>query len=84
MTIEMLEQLLDAFNAHDIEAVMSFFADDCVLEMLRGPDPWGRRLEGREHVARVSPAASPASPTCTTATRAPLGRRRSGDAPSGC
>jgi ketosteroid isomerase-like protein len=50
MTVETLEQLLDAFNAHDLDAVMSFFADDCVLEMPRGPDPWGRRLEGREHV----------------------------------
>jgi ketosteroid isomerase-like protein len=50
MTVETLEQLLDAFNAHDLDAVMSFFADDCVLEMPRGPDPWGRRLEGRGDV----------------------------------
>jgi hypothetical protein len=27
---------------------MSFFVDDCVLETLRGPDPWGRRFEGRD------------------------------------
>ena len=50
VTIETLERLLEAFNAHDIDAVMSFFADDCVLEMPRGPDPWGQRLEGRERV----------------------------------
>ena len=50
VTVETLERLLDAFNAHDIDAVMSFFADDCVLEMPRGPDQWGRRLEGREQV----------------------------------
>jgi ketosteroid isomerase-like protein len=50
VTVETLERLLDAFNAHDIDAVMSFFADDCALEMPRGPDPWGRRLEGRERV----------------------------------
>ena len=30
VTVETLERLLDAFNAHDIDAVMSFFADDCV------------------------------------------------------
>ena len=29
---------------------MSFFADDCQLEMPRGPDPWGRRLQGRDGV----------------------------------
>ena len=50
VAIQTLERLLEAFNAHDIEAVMSFFADDCVLEMPRGPDPWGQRLEGRERV----------------------------------
>ena len=50
LTVETLERLVDAFNAHEIDAVMSFFADDCVLEMPRGPDPWGRRLEGRQRV----------------------------------
>jgi len=49
-TVEMLQGLLDAFNAHDLDAVMSFFADDALLEMPRGPDPWGRRLQGREEV----------------------------------
>jgi ketosteroid isomerase-like protein len=50
VTIGTLEALLAAFNSHDIDAVMSFFADDCVLEMPRGPDPWGRRLQGRDDV----------------------------------
>jgi ketosteroid isomerase-like protein len=51
-TIETLERLLDAFNAHDLDAVMSFFVDDCVLEMPRGPEPWGRRFEGRDRVRK--------------------------------
>jgi ketosteroid isomerase-like protein len=45
-----LERLLEAFNAHDLDAVMGCFVDDCVLETPRGPDPWGRRLEGRDRV----------------------------------
>jgi ketosteroid isomerase-like protein len=45
-----LEAFLDAFNAHDVDAIMSFFAEDCVLEMPRGPAPGGRRLVGREQV----------------------------------
>ena len=49
-TVEMLQGLLDAFNAHDLNAVTNFFADDALLEMPRGPDPWGRRLQGREEV----------------------------------
>ena len=38
--------LADAFNAHDLDRIMSYFADDCVLEMPRGPNPWGARFEG--------------------------------------
>src|SRR5262249_10756437 len=30
----------------DLDRIMSFFAEDCVLEMPRGPDPWGTRLIG--------------------------------------
>jgi ketosteroid isomerase-like protein len=48
----MLKRLLEAFNAHDIDAVMSFFVDDCILEMPRGSEPWGRRMTGREQVRR--------------------------------
>jgi len=46
----LLQAFLDAFNAHDVDAVMSFFAEDCVMEMPRGPGPGGRRLVGREEV----------------------------------
>jgi ketosteroid isomerase-like protein len=46
----LLEAFVGAFNAHDIDAIMSFFAEDCVLEMPRGPAPGGLRLEGRDQV----------------------------------
>jgi steroid delta-isomerase-like uncharacterized protein len=49
-TTRMLERLLAAFNRHDVEGVLAFFTDDCVFEMPRGPDPWGRRLEGKAQV----------------------------------
>ncbi len=49
-TLRTLEAILDAFNAHDLDRVMSFFVEDCVLEMPRGPDPCGRRLVGLEDV----------------------------------
>lgn len=42
--------LCDAFNAHDLDRIMMFFADDCVLDMPRGPEPWGTRFEGRQAV----------------------------------
>ena len=45
-----LEAFLDAFNAHDVDAIMSFFTEDCVFEMPRGPAPGGRRLVGTAEV----------------------------------
>ncbi len=43
---DVLTQLLAAFNAHDLDQIMSFFSDDCVLETPRGQHPWGTRFEG--------------------------------------
>ena len=45
-----LRAFLDAFNAHDVDAIMSCFTEDCVLDMQRGPDPGGRRLVGKQLV----------------------------------
>jgi len=45
-----LRSLVAAFNAHDLDQIMSFFAEDCVLETPRGPDPWGTRYAGRAAV----------------------------------
>jgi len=52
VTVETLKQFLAAFNAHDLDAVMSFFADDCELLMPRGPDPWGQRYVGKADVRK--------------------------------
>ena len=45
-----LQAFLDAFNAHDVDAVMSFFADECVMDMPRGPAPGGQHLVGKAQV----------------------------------
>lgn len=47
-----LEGLAAAFNAHDIDTIMGFFAEDCSLDLPRGPDPHGTRCIGREAVRR--------------------------------
>src|SRR4030067_3319527 len=44
---ETLKAIANAFNAHDLDAIMEFFADDCSLDMPRGPEPWGQRLIGK-------------------------------------
>jgi ketosteroid isomerase-like protein len=50
--LEVLHKVFDAFNRHDLDAIMSYFADDCVFESPRGPDPWGYRLVGKDAVRR--------------------------------
>jgi ketosteroid isomerase-like protein len=45
-----LHGLCDAFNAHDLDRIMDFFAEDCVLEMPRGSAPWGARYVGKRQV----------------------------------
>jgi ketosteroid isomerase-like protein len=47
---ETLKAIADAFNRHDVDAVMAFFADDAVFETPKGSDPWGRRLVGKDQV----------------------------------
>ena len=49
-SVETLKAITAAFNAHDLDAIMEFFADDCSLDMPRGPEPWGLRLEGKAAV----------------------------------
>ena len=53
-TTPSLQALLDAFNAHDLDAIMSFFTDDCVFDTPRGPAPGGHRLVGKAQVRRGS------------------------------
>jgi ketosteroid isomerase-like protein len=48
--LKVLRQVFDAFNRHDLDAIMSHFADDCVLETPRGADRWGRRFIGKDEV----------------------------------
>ncbi len=50
VTVDTLRRILEAFNRHDLNAIMAFFADDCVLEMPRGPHPWGQRFVGKAQV----------------------------------
>ena len=43
---DVLVRLLDAFNAHDLDRIMEFFSEDCILETPRGDNPWGTRFHG--------------------------------------
>ncbi|SOY60805.1 nuclear transport factor 2 family protein [Cupriavidus taiwanensis] len=48
--IELLQAFNDAWNRHDIDALMACMADDCVFHGVAGPDLLGRSFVGREAV----------------------------------
>ena len=52
-TVHVLRAFLAAFNAHDLDAVMRFFAEDCELLMPRGAEPWGTRCVGKTAVRQA-------------------------------
>jgi steroid delta-isomerase-like uncharacterized protein len=55
-SFQLLERFAAAWNRHDLDALMSMMADDCVFEASAGPDVDGQRSEGR-HAVRAAFAA---------------------------
>ena len=47
---QFLASFSDAWNRHDIDALMSFMADECEFHAVAGPDLMGRSFVGREAV----------------------------------
>ena len=50
ITSEVLQAFADAWNRHDVDALMGFMTEDCVFEASAGPDVCGTRYAGREAV----------------------------------
>lgn len=51
VAISDLQQFFDkGWNAHDVDALMTFMTDDCVFETAGGPDAFGTRHTGRDRV----------------------------------
>jgi ketosteroid isomerase-like protein len=62
-TVEVINQFNEAFNRHDVQAMMALMTEDCIFENTY-PAPDGERFEGQEAVRhfweeffRSSPAA---------------------------
>jgi steroid delta-isomerase-like uncharacterized protein len=50
ITADVLQAFADAWNRHDVDALMSFMSEDCVFEASAGSDICGTRHAGREAV----------------------------------
>jgi len=55
--VRFLQEFADAWNRHDLDALMSFMTDDCVFEAVAGPDVCGARHVGREAVRKAFESA---------------------------
>lgn len=50
VTTGVLQAFADAWNRHDVDALMSFMTDDCVFDSSAGPDVCGTRYAGCDAV----------------------------------
>jgi steroid delta-isomerase-like uncharacterized protein len=50
VTVDLLKGFLDAFNRHNLDSIMDYFAEDCVFYMPRGNQSRGNRFVGKEEV----------------------------------
>jgi steroid delta-isomerase-like uncharacterized protein len=48
--LQLLDRFADAWNRHDLDALMSMMTDDCVFEASAGHDVNGQRSEGTQAV----------------------------------
>ena len=51
--MRMLRSIAKAFDDHDLETILTHFADDAVFESPRGPEPWGSRFVGRDAIRQA-------------------------------
>jgi steroid delta-isomerase-like uncharacterized protein len=60
--LQLLDRFAEAWNRHDVDALMSMMADDCVFEASAGPQVDGQRSEGVQAVRAAYAAVFEAFP----------------------
>ena len=48
--LDMLRSICAAFDRHDLDGIMTHFAEDAVFDSPRGPDRWGQRFVGVDQI----------------------------------
>jgi len=61
-SIKLLDRFAEAWNRHDLDALMSMMTDDCVFEASAGPAIDGQRSEGKQAVRAAYAAVFDAFP----------------------
>ena len=53
LTEELMQAISAAFNSRDVERIVSYFAEDAVFCLARGPEPVGRTLRGKAAIRKA-------------------------------
>jgi ketosteroid isomerase-like protein len=53
LTAELMQAISAAFNSRDVERIVSYFAEDAVFCLARGPEPVGRTLRGKAAIRKA-------------------------------
>ena len=48
-----MEEILESFNAHDVDRIVGNFDENGEFLMAAGPEPYGERFVGREAISEV-------------------------------
>jgi ketosteroid isomerase-like protein len=51
--VGLMREISAAFNSRDVDRIVSYFADDAVFCLARGPEPVGRTLRGKETIRKT-------------------------------
>ena len=90
ITVETVDALCDAFNRHDLDGLLEYFAEDAVFINAKGSDGTGQRFSGKAELRKVFGALFEAMPdiqwvgkNTVCGDRAISEWRRTGTAPNG-
>jgi len=50
ITVELLEEIADAFNRKDVDKIIDYFSEDGEFYLARGPHPHGQRFKGKAEI----------------------------------
>lgn len=53
VTVGLMRAISAAFNSRDVERIVSYFAEDAVFCLARGPEPVGRTLRGKAAIRKA-------------------------------
>jgi ketosteroid isomerase-like protein len=53
VTLELMKAISAAFNSRDVDRIVSFFAEDGVFCLARGPEAVGRTLSGKAAIKKA-------------------------------